>query len=102
MAGTHGGARPGAGRKPKPVVKAPETAAPGGDEPDMLRFLQDVALGRIEANATQVRAAVAAVQYTHTKRHDGGKKDEQKERAKKAAGGRFAAAAPPLRLVNGG
>lgn len=66
----------------------------------MLRFLQDVALGRIEANATQVRAAVAAVQYTHTKRHDGGKKDEQAERAKKVSGGKFAAAAPPRLVVN--
>jgi hypothetical protein len=35
--------------------------------PDMLRLLQDVALGRIEANATQVRAAVAALRYTDTK-----------------------------------
>jgi hypothetical protein len=65
----------------------------------MLRWLQDVALGRIEANATQVRAAVAAVQYTHTKRGDGGKKDEQAERAARAVAGKFAPAAPPLKLV---
>ncbi len=94
-----GGARPGAGRKPKPIVRAPEGVEQGSEAPDMLKFLQDVALGRIGANATQVRAAVAAVQYTHTKRHDGGKKDEQAERAAKAGAGKFAAAPPPLKLV---
>lgn len=101
MAGTHGGRRPGAGRKPKPVaqVVAPDVPMPEGM--DMLEFLQAVALGRIEANATQVRAAVAAVQYTHTKRHDGGKKDEQAERAERAGSGKFAAAPPPLKLVGG-
>lgn len=99
MPGRSGGRRPGAGRKPKAPAVAPPEIAP--DTPDMLRWLQDVALGRIDANATQVRAAVAAVQYTHTKRHDGGKRDEQAERAKKAGGGRFAAAPPPLKLVSG-
>jgi phage terminase small subunit len=93
--GRSGGARAGAGRKPKPIVRAEvEEGA------DMLQFLQDVALGRVEANATQVRAAVAAVQYTHTKRHDGGKRDEQAERAKKVSAGKFAAAAPPRLVVN--
>lgn len=95
-----GGARPGAGRKPKPVAVVVPPTEPAPDAPDMLQFLQDVALGRIEANATQVRAAVAAVQYTHTKRHDGGKRDEQSERAKKVAGGKFAAAAPPRLVVS--
>lgn len=66
----------------------------------MLVFLQDVALGRIDATPNQVRAAIAAVQYTHTKRGDGGKKEEAAEKAKKASAGKFAAAAPPLRLVN--
>ena len=51
------------------------------------------------ATALQVRAAIAAAQYVHTKRHDGGKKDDQIGRAKKVAGGKFAAAAPPLKLV---
>lgn len=88
-----GGARPGAGRKPKPkpeIVPVPDT--------DMLTFLQDVALGRIQAEAIQVRAAIAAVQYTHTKRADGGKKDEQHGKAEKAAA-KFAPSAPP-RLVS--
>lgn len=65
----------------------------------MLQMLQDVALGRTEATALQVRAAIAAVQYTHAKKGDGGKKEEQAGKAKKAAGGKFATAAPPLKLV---
>lgn len=89
-----GGARPGAGRPPKP---APEpTPLP---EQDMLEMLMAVALGRVEATPLQVRAAIAAVQYTHTKKGDGGKKDEQADAAKKAAGGKFAAAQAP-RLVS--
>ena len=66
----------------------------------MLKLLQDVALGIVEATPIQVRAAIAAVQYTHTKRADGGKKEEQAEKAKRVAGGKFAAAAPPKLVVN--
>jgi len=91
-----GGARLGAGRKPKekpPLVEIPER--------DMLRLLQDVALGRVEASTVQVRAAIAAVQYTHTKRSDGGKKEEKQAAAKKVAG-RFSAAAPPKLVAAGG
>lgn len=96
-----GGARTGAGRKPKPVVEREKREAPiPQGEKDMLQFLQDVALGRSVATALQVRAAIAAVQYTHTKRSDGGKKEEQAEKAKKVAGGKFAAAAPPKLIVN--
>lgn len=114
-----GGARPGAGRKPKPKPEAvksttdkpdqkPESdakkrgsahTAPQGNK-DMLKFLQEVALGLTEASNTQVRAAIAAVQYTHTKKGDGGKKDELEEKAKKAAGGKFAVKAPPKLVVN--
>lgn len=116
-----GGARPNAGRKPK--AKPEEGAAllvglepqahggalkrqkaepvPQGDK-DMLQLLQDIALGRTEATSLQVRAAIAAVQYTHTKKGDGGKKEEQAEKAKRAGQGRFApAAAPRLAAANG-
>lgn len=65
----------------------------------MLTLLQDVALGRVDATPTQVRAAIAAVQYTHAKKGEGGKKEEAAERAKKAGGGKFSASAPPLSLV---
>lgn len=91
--GRSGGARPGAGRKPVPPV---ETATS-----DPLEFLIGVMNGSIPANATQVRAAVAAAQYVHTKKGDGGKKEEAADKAKKAAGGKFGPAKPPLKLVNG-
>ena len=69
-----------------------------GEPVDMLRLLQEVALGRIEVTPIQVRAAIAAVQYTHTKRGDGGKKDEAAEKAKKVAA-KFKPTAAPLKLV---
>jgi hypothetical protein len=124
-----GGARPGAGRKPKapaaksankPAAKKPalqtklEPQPRGGaqkrsksvpveiPEADMLTLLKDIALGRTEASAGQIRAAIAAVQYTHTKKGDGGKKDEDQEKARKAAGGKFAPAAPPKLVAAGG
>lgn len=123
-----GGKRAGAGRKPKaksaanPATPAPTPAVTETLEPqahggalkrttatpvevgdlDMLQLLQSVALGRVNATNLQVRAAIAAVQYTHTKRHDGGKKDEMAEKARQAAAGRFGRRPPPLKLVNGG
>jgi hypothetical protein len=64
----------------------------------MLQLLQDIALGRVPATALQVRAAIAAVQYTHTKKADGGKKEEQADKAQKAAS-KFTQTAAPLKLV---
>lgn len=97
--GRSGGARAGAGRKPKPKVATPPVPQP---DQDMLTLLQNVALGRTEVTSLQVRAAIAAVQYTHAKRGEGGKKDEAAERAKKAAAGRFAPKAPPKLVVSNG
>ena len=71
------------------------------EEMDMLQMLQAVALGKTEATMLQVRAAIAAVQYTHTKRGDGGKKEEAAGKAEKAAGGRFGPRPPPLKVVGG-
>lgn len=96
--GRSGGARPGAGRKAKP--KPPAVMVP--TETDMLELLQKVALGHIDATTVQVRAAIAAVQYTHTKRGDGGKKEEAAGKAKQAASGRFGAAPPPRLVASGG
>lgn len=108
-----GGSRPGAGRKKKNAVSVEMEPQPHGGalkrehaepvliaECDMLTMLKNVALGKTEATALQVRAAIAAVQYTHTKRADGGKKEERDEAAKKAGGGKFASAAPPKLVVN--
>ena len=89
-----GGARTGAGRKAKPKIEVIEIA-----ECDMLKLLQDVALGRVDASTIQVRAAIAAVQYTHVKKADGGKKDDKQGAAEKASTGRFGASAPP-RLIS--
>ena len=97
-----GGARPGAGRKPKPETAPPSPVVIEQGERDMLKLLQDVALGLIEATPIQVRAAIAAVQYTHTKKGDGGKKEELAGKARQAGTGKFKAAPAPLKLVSGG
>lgn len=91
--GRSGGARVGAGRKPG---SKPEPAVSPGAEP--LAFLEGVMRGEILATPLQVRAAIAAAQYRHTKKHDGGKKDEQADKAS-AAARKFAPAAAP-RLVS--
>lgn len=117
-----GGARPGAGRKPKNkaeksanectggVQEFLEPQPPGGalkraksesvqiPERDMLTLLQDIALGKFEVSDLQVRAAIAAVQYTHAKKGEGGKKDERANAAKEA-GKKFGSTPPPLRAV---
>lgn len=96
-----GGARAGAGRKPKAEKKSANGQAhPVASDTDMLTLLQQIALGQIPASNIQVRAAIAAVQYTHVKKGDGGKKDERKEAAGKV-GGRFSAPPPPLKVVGG-
>lgn len=82
-----GGARPGAGRKPKP----PHVTG----ERDPLEFLIGVMTGEIAANATQVKAAVAACAYVHPKKGDAGKKDHAADAAKRASRGKFGASRPP-------
>lgn len=67
----------------------------------MLTFLKEVALGLRDASTTQVRAAIAAVQYTHTKKADGGKKEEKARLAEVAAVG-FQSTPPPKLVANGG
>ncbi|MNV41423.1 hypothetical protein D3C71_1330580 [compost metagenome] len=62
---------------------------------NMLDLLQKVALGQVEATALQVRAAIAAVQYTHAKKGEGGKKGEKDEAARKANAGKYASAPAP-------
>ena len=88
-----GGTRKGAGRKPAPK---PEPVPLGNR--DMLQVLQDVALGLVDATPLQVRAAIAAVQYTHVKKGEGGKKAQQLEAARKVS--KFAQAQPPKLVTN--
>jgi phage terminase small subunit len=97
-----GGARPGAGRKPTKKKEPEKQIVPvPSDDKDMLTLLQDIALGRIEVAPIQLRAAIAAVQYTHPKVGEGGKKERKQEAAKNSAG-KFAPAAPPKLSVVGG
>lgn len=91
--GRSGGARPGAGRKPAPK---PETVVVVED--DMLALLKNVAQGLIEVTPLQLRAAVAAVQYTHLKSGDGGRKDEAAKLAAEAAA-RFNSGSASIRRV---
>lgn len=119
-----GGARPGAGRKPKakPAVDSANSAslepqpqggalkrtrapAPDDESPIMdgtkrepLEFLELVINEPGAPLKDRIRAAIAAAQYKHTKRADGGKKEEVQGKATKAAA-RFKPAAPPLKLV---
>jgi phage terminase small subunit len=125
-----GGARPGAGRKPKAkAAKSANSAGPqatveleaqphggalkrshapeidpaaalmDGTKREPLEFLELVLNLPAAPLKDRIRAAIAAAQYRHMKKGDGGKKDEQADKAKKAAGGRFRAAAAPLALV---
>lgn len=95
-------------RKTVPPVFDPgpvdDTSAGGGVGDlytrDPLEFLLDVMQGKIAVPPEQVRAAIAAAQYVHTRTRDGGKKDTAVEKAKKAATGKFAPAAPPKLVVN--
>ena len=99
-----GGKREGAGRprtKADPLAAASPVQVPY-DGRDPLQFLLDVMQGT-EASALQVRAAIAAAQYTSVKKHDGGKKEEQQAKAGEAAGvGKFKPAAPPRLVSSGG
>lgn len=90
-----GGARPGAGRK-----KAPAATLSVEPTEDPLVFLLGVMKDPGAAPALRVRSAIAAAQYKHTKRGDGGKREGQADAAGKVAKGKFAPAAPPKLIVN--
>lgn len=90
-----GGARPGAGRKPKPPAVA-GASHPVGDPFD---YLMSVVNDPGADAALRVRAAVAAVQYVHAKKGEGGKREEAQNAAQRAAS-KFKPSAPPLKLVS--
>lgn len=91
--GKSGGARAGAGRKPKPEQREMPILIESAED-DALKLLHDIAFGRIDATSTQLRAAIAAVQYTHAKVGEGGKKERKQADAHKVAG-KFRPSAPP-------
>lgn len=107
-----GGARPGAGRKPKakpPAESANGTAKGKAGEPAPLPVTDEplAFLLAVQNDATvdirqRIRASIAAAQYKHTKRGDGGKRDEAADRAKKAGAGKFAPPQPPRLVVKNG
>lgn len=102
--GRSGGARPGAGRKPKaPVtikVEVPpsiETLAHADPKVFLLALMND-----LQADVKlRADAAKALMPFMHQKRGEGGKKEQGQEAAKKVAS-RFAPAAPPKLVAAGG
>jgi phage terminase small subunit len=99
--GRSGGARPGAGRKPKIVSDpiAPEVMADIPGEQDPKAFLLSVMNDPGMDGRHRLEAAKALLPFMHPKLGEGGKKDTQADRAKKASTGKFAAAPAPLKLV---
>lgn len=92
-----GGARPGAGRKPK----EPTILQLSATYDDPARFLAAV----MNDSGTDVKirtdAAKALMPYKHPKLGEGGKKEQKQADAKKVVGG-FSAMAPPKLVSAGG
>ena len=105
--GRSGGARPGAGRKPRPATVIPQEPPKQGvgvEQFDPRPSLELVARGLMEVSPAQLQALKALLPYTHQKMGEGGKKEKRQEAAGKVAGkaGRFSAAAPPRLAAVGG
>lgn len=94
----HGGALK---REHAPAVD-PAEALMDGSKREPLEFLELVLNTPGAPLKDRIRAAIAAAQYRHMKRGDGGKKEEAEGKAKKAGAGRFAPKAPPKLVVNNG
>jgi len=87
--GKSGGARPNAGRKPKPPTLA--------EGKDAVEFLSQVMQGLIDPSPAQLEAAKALVRLA-----DDGKKAQRQQAAEKVSTGKFGAAEPPRLVVNNG
>lgn len=90
-----GGARPGAGRKPK--VVAPIVV---DNSADPQKFLLDLMNDQSVDPRMRLDAAKALMPFMHGKLGANGKKEEKQAAAKKATAGKFAPAAPPRLVVN--
>jgi len=88
--GKSGGARPNAGRKPKPPTLA--------EGKDAVEFLAQVMQGLIDPSPAQLEAAKALVRLVA----DDGKKARRQQAAEKVSTGKFGAAEPPRLVVNNG
>ena len=84
-----GGARPGAGRKPKPPMPTVDS--------DPVAFLTSVMLGDTLPSPQQLHAATTLARLKASP--VGGKKALQTETAATVASGRFSARPAPLKLV---
>jgi phage terminase small subunit len=108
--GRSGGARRGAGRKPKVVTRAEQREQIAGENAqthaaalgieDPLEFMQGVMQGKVVATTIQMDAAKALAPYRHAKLGEVGKKD-QANRDANNVGGRFARSAPPQQTLFG-
>lgn len=95
-----GGARPGAGRKPAPIVKL------GVDglmekallHSDPLKFLVAVMNDAEADGKLRVDAAKALMPFIHAKKGDGGKKEQTVDRARDVVS-KFGARPAPLKVV---
>lgn len=63
MAGTHGGRRPGAGRKRKVAAAKVEAPQPAGFYADAEAYLAAVVEGREQAEPARIMAAKTLIQY---------------------------------------
>lgn len=95
--GKWGGARPGAGRKPK----APPILALAATYEDPAKFLRAVMNDSGSEAKLRVDAAKALMPFVHQKLGEGGKKEQKQKEAEKVAG-RFSSAAPPKLAAVGG
>lgn len=93
-----GGARPGAGRKPKDPAEEQTIATSGNQTP--LEFLLAVMNDNALADKLRLEAAKTAAQYVHPKKGEGGKKEDAADRAKAAAGGKFGVRQGPRLVAN--
>ena len=98
--GRSGGARPGAGRKPKGVAYiAPEIAKVVAGQPlDPRPTIELIALGHMEVSPQQFKALMGLMPYTNAKKGES-KADEAAAKQKAAAAGKFAVRQGP-RLVS--
>lgn len=99
--GRSGGARPGAGRKPKPAVFLPQVAPKSAlDEPDSIKLLRQITNDASLDAKIRLEAAKALAPYEMMRKGDAGIKETRKEAAKKVAQGKFAPAVAPRLVVS--
>lgn len=90
-----GGKRPGAGR-PKGSTQGKHSAIE--QDYTMLELLRQIALGRVQVDAMQLKSAIAAVAYEEPKPGEIGKKAGQQAAAEEVAQA-FPVTPTPLRAI---